>query len=156
MELIEERVRAVTVHESLEAYQLRQLAAQHLGVSTEMVCEHSRGLLVFGEIAALEESCGLRSRVHEEERRVKKLDRDAAEVITLAVVKENVFDVSKRILDLVPSLLIVDVVGHGALVWRVKDDEVHSVLTNSRPLADGERTASKMMDHCTKISNANV
>lgn len=50
------------------------------------------------------------------------------------------------VLDLVASLVIVDVVRHCALLGRVENDEVHGVLPNSGPSADAERATCEMMD----------
>jgi hypothetical protein len=79
---------------------------------------------------------------------MQKLDRDAAQLIAaLNIVEVDVLDVRKRVLDLVSGLVVVDVVRHGALVGRVKDDQVHGVLANTHPPADGEGAAVQMVDH---------
>lgn len=143
------RVGLVTVHERLQGHKLGELATENLGVSTEVMNHALRGLLVLSEVATLEEAIGRGRRVHEEVWWPVQLDDDATELVgvAFAVLEVNRFDVSEGVLDLVPGLLIVDVVGHRTLVRRVKDDQVHGVLTDASPFANAERAAGQMVDH---------
>lgn len=139
----------MTVHEGLERNQLGELAAQNFGVTAEVMNKAMSSLEVFGEVAALKKAIGSGRGIHKEVRGSVQLNDNTAELvgIAFAVLEEDVFDVRERIFNLVSGLLIVDVVGHGALVRRIEDDEIHSVLPNSCPLSDAEGSASKMMDH---------
>lgn len=110
-------------------------------------------MLIFSEITDLEEAASLANRVHEEERRLEELNRDSAHMVAIAVVEVDVFDVGKGILDLVSFLIVIDVVGHRALVGGVKDDEIHSVLGHAHPLADSERLAVDMVNHCSELAS---
>lgn len=141
-------VSVVAVHEGLERDELGELAAQDLGVAAEVVDHAGGGLGVFGKVANLVEAAGGGGRVHEEVGGVVELDDDAAELggVAFAVFEVDVLDVSKGVLDLVAGLVVVDVVGHGALVGGVEDDEVHGVLTDTRPLADAEGTAGQVVN----------
>ena len=148
VELVERRSRGrVAVDESFQADQLGQLAAQHLRVSTEVMRQYPGSLEVLGEVVDLDE--GRRGRrVHVEQRGMQKLDRDAAQLVAaLDIVEVDVLDVRERVLDLVTGLVVVDVVGHGALVGRVEDDQVHRVLADTHPPTDGEGAAVEMVDH---------
>ena len=149
VELVE-RIGVVSVHEGFQRDQLGELTAQHLGVSSQVVRQDLRSLLVFCEVADLNEAIRGGSRVHEEVWRTVELDNDAAELVrvTVRVLKEDVLDVRERVFDLVARLLVVDVVCHRTLVGRVKNDEVHRVLADSRPLADAQGAAGKMVNHC--------
>lgn len=53
----------------------------------------------------------------------------------------------KWVLDLISSLVVIDVVSHGTLVGGVEDDEIHCVLPDTRPLSDAEGAAGKVMNH---------
>lgn len=143
------RVGLVTVHEGLQRHKLGELATENLGVSTEVVNHALRSLLVLSEVATLEEAIGRGRRVHEEVWWPVQLDDDATKLVrvALAVLEIDRLDVSEGVLDLVPGLLIVDVVGHRTLVRRVKDDQVHSVLTDPSPFANAERAAGQMVNH---------
>ena len=104
----------VSLLERLERHELRELAAEDLGVAAEAVNHAMRRLLVLGEVSDVDEAARVGRRVHEEEGRCGELDDNAAPVwVAVAVVKLDVLDVRERVLDLVASLVVVDVVGHG-------------------------------------------
>lgn len=139
----------MTVHESLQGHKLGQLAAEDLGVATQVVHHALRRLLILREVTTLEEAIRVWGRIHEEVWRSVELDDDATEFVWVAVIvfEVNGFDGREGILNFVASLLIVDVVGHGTFVRRVKNDEVHSVLAHTRPLANTERAAGQVVNH---------
>lgn len=139
----------MTVHERLERHELGQLPAQNFGVSTEVMNETLRSLLVFGEIATLEEAICCGRRVHKKVGWPVQFDDNTANLVgvTFVVLQVDGLDIRKRILDLVPCLLVVDIVSHGALVRRVKDDQVHGVLAHTRPFANAEGAASQVVNH---------
>lgn len=144
-----ERIGRVTVHEGFQRHELGKLTAENLGVAAEVVDHTMRRLLILSEVATLEKAVGIGGRVHEEVRGPVQLNDNAAKLVRVAVVvlQINRFNGRERVLDLVASLLIVDVVGHSALVGRVEDDEVHGVLAHTRPLANTEGAASQVVDH---------
>lgn len=113
-------------------------------------------MLILSEITDLEEAASLANRVHEEEGWLEKLDRDSAHMIAITIVEVDVLDVRKGILDLVSFLIVVDVVGHRALVGGVKDDEIHSVLGHAHPLANSERLAVEMVNHCSVLASPSL
>jgi hypothetical protein len=86
-------------------------------------------------------------------RRSVEFDHEAAKLVgvVFVVLQVDALDVCEGVLDLVACLLIVDVVGHGAFVGRVEHNQIHRVLSNTGPLANGEGAAGKMMDHCVML-----
>lgn len=143
----------MTVHECLERDKLGQLSTQNFGVSTKVMNHALRSLLVFGKVTTLEETICRGRRVHEEVGWSVQFNDYAADLVRVAFVVLQVdgLDVRKRILDLVPCLFVVDIVGHSALVRRVEDDEVHGVLAHTRPFADAERATCQVVDHCDSL-----
>lgn len=113
-----------------------------------MVGQEVRSLLILGEVATLEEAVGRRRRVHEEVRRPVQLNDDATGIraVGIAILQVDVLDVREGILNLVARLLVVDVVGHGALIRRVEDDEIHRVLPNTSPLANPKASAGEVVN----------
>lgn len=87
----------------------------------------SRSLQVLSEIANVYEAVGGVGGIHKEIWRGRELDGDAAHAVGVAfgVFELNSLYVRKRVLDLVAGLFCVNVVGHGGLRWRGKDDEIH-------------------------------
>lgn len=144
------RCRVVAVHERIKRNQLGELTAQHLGVSSEVVNHALASLRVFSEVSDLKEAASLRGGVHEKVRGAVQLNDNAAKLarVSLVVLEVDVLDVGEGVLDLVAGLLVIDVIGHGALIRGVEDDEVHHVLTNSCPFTNAERAASQVVDHC--------
>ena len=51
------------------------------------------------------------------------------------------------VLDLVSGGVIVDVVGHAGLLWRVEDHQVHSILSDAAPASNAQRTACEVMNN---------
>lgn len=135
----------MAVLERLEGDELGQLAAQDLGMTTEVMDKNLRSLLILGEIATLVETARAR-RIHEEVRRPCKLDNEATRALRgtfsiaerVSVVQCDVLDEGEGILDLVASRIVVDVVSDAALFGRVEDDEVHRALTDAAPGTDGQ------------------
>lgn len=138
----------VAVHEGLEGNKLGKLTAENLGASTKAVDEASRSLEVFGEIVHLVETLSVGARVHEEVRRAVKLDHNTTRFsgVSLVVLEVDALDVGKWVLDLVPGLFVVDVVGHRTLIGRVEDDEIHHILTDTRPGANAQSTTGEMLN----------
>lgn len=141
--------RVVAVHEGIKRNQLGELTTQHLGVSSKVVNHALAGLRVFSEVSNLKEAAGLRGRVHEEVRRAVQLNDNTTKLarVSFVVLEVDVLDVGEGVLDLVAGLLVIDVVGHGALIGGVEDDEVHHVLANSCPFTNAERAASQVVNH---------
>lgn len=93
---------------------------------------YTRSLLIFSEVSTCEEAATGSRRVYEEEWRVKQFNQDAA-VLALRSIEEDALDVGERVLDLVPSLLGVDIIGHGALVGRIENNQIHGTLADPGP-----------------------
>lgn len=116
------------------------------------------GLLVLGKIAALKKTSGSRV-VHEEIRGSVQFNEQTAEgqAGTLGVadgvsrLEGDIFDVRKRILDLVAGGAIVDVVSDAGLVGRVEDDQIHCTLTDTAPGTNGKRAAGKVLYHNLRV-----
>jgi len=114
----------MAVHKRLERDELRELTAKHLRAAPESVNQASGSLKILGEIVHLIETLGIRTRVHEEMGWPVELDNDAAgfREVAFVILEVNALDVGEWVLNLVPSLLIVNIVGHGTLVRRVEND----------------------------------
>lgn len=140
----------VTVHEGLKGHEFGQLTAENLRVASQMVHHTLRRLLILREVTALEEAVCVRRRVHEEVWRPVQFNNDATEFVWVAVIVLEVdgFDGRKGVLDFVARLLIVDIVGHSAFVRRVKNDEIHRILSHTRPLANTEGAAGQVVNYC--------
>jgi len=115
--VIERVVRAVTVHECLKRHKLRQLPTQYLGISTQMVHETVGSLVVLSEVADLGKASCVRM-IHQEVGRASKLNDDTADFVRVAlvVVQVDVLDEGEGVLDLVSSLVVIDVVSDSALI----------------------------------------
>lgn len=142
----------VAVHEGFERNELSKLAAEDLWVTTKVV-DHALGRLgIFCKVAHLVKAVCAGRRVHEKVWGPVQFNDNTSKSsgVAFIVLQVDVLDVRKRVLNLVTGLLVVDVVGHCALVWRVKDDEIHHVLSDSSPLADAEGSAGEVMNHFGK------
>ncbi len=135
--------RTVSVLESIQRNQLGKLATQNLGVSSKMMDEHLRCLLIFGEITTLIEAAGA-GRIHEKVGRPVEFNdqaagsrRDAAVArIGLSRLQTDAFDKGKGEFDLVACGIIIDVICDAGFVGRIKDDEIHGILSDATPTAD--------------------
>ena len=146
---------AQSVLEGLQGYKLRKLTTENFGMSSEVVGQDLRRLLLLREVPALVEATRA-GRVHEEVRRSVQFDDKTARTRWRAIGTWNVLtrlqlyalDISEWKLDLVTSRIVVDVVGKASLVGRVEDDEVHGVLTHTTPGPNAQGTASEVVDDC--------
>ncbi len=131
-----------------------ELATQSIGVATQMMCVDLRRLLVLGKVPTLvEASCT--GRVHEKIRRPVQLHEKTPRswshavgiIRRIGVFKGNVLDVGERILDLVTSRVIVDIVGETSFVRRIEYDQIHGILSYPTPGANGKGFAGKVVNH---------
>ena len=142
-----------TILERLQRDQFGELNAKNLGMTSKMVNQDLTGLLLFGEIAALIETSRVGG-VHVEKRRTVQLHdqatrpgRSTVGLRTLVTrLQSDVLDMGEGVLDLVSGGVIVDVVGHAGLLWRVENHQVHSILSDAAPAANAQRTACEMMN----------
>ena len=144
------RVQEVAALERLEKGQLGELAAEHAGISAEMVHEDLRRLPVLRKVPALVEAPGS-GRVHEEVRRAVKLHDQAgwvhARILGLAIRKSDVFDVREGELDLVAGRFVVDVVREARLLAEgIEGDEIHGILPYAAPRTNAEGPALKVLN----------
>lgn len=142
------------VLEGFQGDQFGELDAEHLGMTTQMVDQDLRGLLLLGEITTLVETPGVGG-VHVEERRAVQFHDETtgsrgSPVRLRGLVtrfQSDVLDVGKGIFDLVAGGVVVDVVGHAGLFGRVENNQIHGILPNAAPTADGQGAASEVVDH---------
>lgn len=131
------------VLERIQRHQLGKLPAEDFGMTSEMVNENLRCLLILCKITTLIEAARAR-RIHKEVRRSAELNDKAARPRRRPVViwtgfsrfQRDVFDVGKWKFDLVSRRVVVDVVRDACLVGRIEDDEVHRILPDTSPAAD--------------------
>lgn len=144
----------MSVGKRLQGDQLCQLTAQNLGVAAEVVNVALSCLLILGEVTTLEESIRVGGRVHVEVGRSVQFNDDSTKfgAVTFRILEKDILDGAEVVLDLIASLIVVDIVSHGALFRRVEDDKVHRVLSHTRPLADAERSAGQVVNHYAFVS----
>jgi hypothetical protein len=127
-------------------------------MSSKVMDEHLRRLLVLGEISALVETTRPR-RVHEEVRRAVKLNHQATRSWWIVVrvwarlsrFECNVLNIREWEFDLVTSRIVVDVVGDASLVRRIEYHQIHCILAYTAPGANAERAAGKVVDDCCSL-----
>ena len=130
----------MSVLERFQRDEFGQLAAKDFGMSSQVMDQHLRCLLVLGEISTLIEAARHR-RVHEEVRRSVELDHQASRSRWIGVCIRawfsgfecDVLDEGKWKFDLVTSRIVVDIVSDAGFVRGVEDDKIHRVLSNSTP-----------------------
>ena len=138
----------------LKRDKLRQLSAENLGGTAEVVHEDTAGLLVFGEIATLVEAAASGA-VHVELGGPGELDDEAAGSLrstlscrlNVSLFQGNVLNPGEGVLDLVTCGVVVNVVGDTSLFGRVENDKVHGALADTTPCADGQRATVEVLDN---------
>ena len=147
------------VLEGFQGDQFGKLNAEHLGMTSKMMNQNLTGLLLFGKITALVETSRV-GRIHVEQRRTVQFHhettrpgRSTVGLRAFTRFQSDILDVREGVFNLVSGGVIVDVISHAGLLRRVKDDQVHSILSDASPAANGQRTAGEMVDHWECVSN---
>ena len=128
-------------------------------MSSQVVCQDLRSLLVFCKVPTLVKATGS-GRVHEEVRWSVQFNdqptrpwwRTVGARSGIARFQLYALDVRERKFDLVAGRIIVDVVSDAGLVGRVEDDEIHGVLPNSSPSTDTQGAAGEVVDDYNTVS----
>ena len=147
------------VLEGFQGDQFGKLNAEHLGMTSKMMNQNLTGLLLFGKITALVETSRV-GRIHVEQRRTVQFHhettrpgRSTVGLRAFTRFQSDILDVREGVFNLVSGGVIVDVISHAGLLRRVKDDQVHSILSDASPAANSQRTAGEMVDHWECVSN---
>ena len=127
----------------LKRDKLRQLSAENLGGTAEVVNEDTAGLLVLGEIATLVEATASGA-VHVELGRPGELNDETTGSLgstlgcglNVSLFQRDVLDPCEGVLDLITCGVIVDVVSDTRLFGRVENDQVHCALADTTPCSN--------------------
>lgn len=143
----------MSVDKGIKGGQLCKLSRQGLCLSTKDMSQVLRGLLIGSEISSWVEPARV-GRIHEEVRWMIEMNYNLTLLLSwvlLAIggidgLQFDAADIREWVLNLVTSRVVVDVVGDALLLWRVEDNQIHAILTNTSPRANAERTAVEVVN----------